>query len=69
VTAPIAGLMMSLTSEFTIAVNAAPMTMPTARSTTLPRIANFLNSSSIAVLQTSGTPGGARRSGTANAAS
>src|SRR5277367_1171427 len=41
------GMMMSLTSELTIAPNAAPMMTPTARSTTLPRIANFLNSSSI----------------------
>src|SRR4029077_9903908 len=41
------GIMISLTSEATIAPNAAPMMTPTARSTTLPRIANFLNSSSM----------------------
>src|SRR5437660_11688729 len=41
------GMMISATRELTIAPNAAPMITPTARSTTLPRIANFLNSSSI----------------------
>src|SRR6202012_1580500 len=41
------GMMMSPTSELTMAPNAAPMTTPTARSTTLPRIANFLNSSNM----------------------
>src|SRR5580698_8000530 len=41
------GMMMSLTKELTIAPQAAPMMTPTARSTTLPRMANFLNSSSI----------------------
>ena len=46
-TAPTIGMMMSATSELTIAPKAAPMITPTARSTTLPRIANFLNSSSI----------------------
>src|SRR6187200_1571907 len=40
---------MSPTSDVTIAPNAAPMMTPTARSTTLPRMANFLNSSSIAL--------------------
>src|ERR1700733_12082596 len=40
-------MMMSPTSELTIAPKAAPMITPTARSTTLPRIANFLNSSSM----------------------
>ena len=39
---PISGVMMSLTSVWTTPVNAAPMTMPTARSTTLPRRMNFL---------------------------
>src|ERR1700730_9179885 len=39
--------MTSATSELMIAPNAVPMITPTARSTTLPRIANFLNSSSI----------------------
>jgi hypothetical protein len=37
--------MMSPTSDVTMAPNAAPMMTPTARSITLPRIANFLNSS------------------------
>src|SRR5690242_14996490 len=41
------GITISATSELTIPPNAAPMITPTARSTTLPRIANFLNSSSI----------------------
>src|SRR3954447_19169583 len=41
------GMMMSSTSEVTMAPNATPMTTPTARSTTLPRRANFLNSSNI----------------------
>jgi hypothetical protein len=40
--------MMSLTSESTILPKATPMMTPMARSTTLPRIANFLNSWSIA---------------------
>ncbi|OIQ69633.1 hypothetical protein GALL_487640 [mine drainage metagenome] len=35
---------MSFTNEVTMPPNAAPMTTPTARSTTLPRIANSLNS-------------------------
>src|SRR6201992_501103 len=41
---PIGGMMMSLTSELTMPVKEAPMITPTARSTTLPRMANFLNS-------------------------
>ncbi|MND00311.1 hypothetical protein D3C83_188720 [compost metagenome] len=41
---PIIGMMMSATSEVTIAPNAAPMMRPTARSTTFPRIANSRNS-------------------------
>src|SRR3974390_2618433 len=45
VTAPTTGMMMSPTSEFTMAPKAAPMITPIARSTTLPRIANFLKSS------------------------
>src|ERR1017187_6121750 len=44
---PIGGMMMSLTAEVTILPNAPPMITPTARSTTLPRIANSLNSLSI----------------------
>ena len=42
---PISGLMMSSTSAVTIAVKAPPMTTPTAMSSTLPRMANALNSS------------------------
>ena len=42
---PMAGLMISLTREFTMAVNAEPMTTPTAMSSTLPRMAKALNSS------------------------
>src|SRR5664279_1638957 len=40
-------MMMSQTSDDTMAPKAAPMITPTARSTTLPRSANFLNSSSM----------------------
>ena len=46
---PSGGISTSLTNEVTILPNAAPITTPTARSTTLPRIANFLNSSSRAM--------------------
>src|SRR5262247_2519873 len=45
--APMIGMMISATSDATIAPKAAPMITPTARSTTLPRSANFLNSSNI----------------------
>src|SRR4051794_14336510 len=45
--APMTGMMMSPTSEVTIAPNAAPMMTPTARSTTLPFMANSRNSFSI----------------------
>lgn len=38
------GLMMSSVSDVTMAVNAAPMMMPTAMSITLPRLMNSLNS-------------------------
>jgi hypothetical protein len=48
VTAPITGMKTSPTSESMILPNAAPMITPIARSTTLPRRANFLNSSSMA---------------------
>jgi hypothetical protein len=41
---PMIGMMMSPTSESMILLKAAPMITPMARSTTLPRIANFLNS-------------------------
>src|SRR5262249_5773672 len=41
------GMMTSPTSDETIAPKAAPMMTPTARSTTLPRSANFLNSSNM----------------------
>ena len=45
-------MMTSLTSELTIVPNAAPMMMPTAMSSTLPRMANSLNSlSMVAVLR------------------
>src|SRR5437867_11125858 len=40
-------MIMSATSDETIAPKAAPMMTPTAKSTTLPRSANFLNSSSM----------------------
>ena len=42
---PISGLMMSSTNAVTMAVKAPPMTTPTAMSSTLPRMANALNSS------------------------
>src|SRR5262245_6787040 len=42
--APIGGIRMSFTSESTILPNAAPMTTATARSSTLPRVMNSLNS-------------------------
>ena len=42
--AAISGVKMLVTSEVTTAVNAAPMTTATARSTTLPRRMNSLNS-------------------------
>src|ERR1700712_1464966 len=45
--APMIGMMTSPTSEVTIAPKAAPMMTPTARSTTLPFIANSRNSFSI----------------------
>src|ERR1700739_847445 len=41
---PIGGMIMSCTREETIFPNAAPMMKPTARSITLPRMANSLNS-------------------------
>lgn len=41
---PIAGMTISFTREVTIAVKALPMITPTARSMTLPREINFLNS-------------------------
>src|SRR5262252_5537795 len=44
---PKGGIRMSLTSEVTILPKAAPMTRPTARSTTLPRIAKSRNSLSM----------------------
>src|SRR2546430_672527 len=44
---PIGGIRTSLTSEVTILPNAAPMITPTARSTTLPRMMNVLNSLSM----------------------
>src|SRR5215475_13058251 len=44
---PMGGIKTSLTSELTMPVKDAPMITPTAKSTTLPRMANFLNSSNI----------------------
>jgi len=44
IASPIGGMMTSTTSEFTILPNAPPITTPMARSTTLPFIANSLNS-------------------------
>src|SRR5436305_1908208 len=41
---PMIGLMMSFTNEPTTVVNAAPMMMPIARSSTLPLAMNSLNS-------------------------
>ena len=41
---PIGGISTSFTSDDTIFPNAPPMMTPTARSMTLPRIANSLNS-------------------------
>src|SRR5438128_2533053 len=46
---PMGGMRMSLTMEVTILPKAAPMTTPTARSTTLPRMANSLNSLSMLI--------------------
>src|SRR5579871_2527112 len=48
------GMMMSVTSESTILPKAAPMITPIARSTTLPRNANFLNSWSMCISSPSG---------------
>ncbi|EGF82845.1 hypothetical protein BATDEDRAFT_36655 [Batrachochytrium dendrobatidis JAM81] len=42
---PISGVMRSPTSEVTTAVKAAPITRPTARSTTFPLLMNALKSS------------------------
>ena len=46
-TTPMIGVMMPLTIEVTTAPNAAPITTATARSTTLPRMMNALNSLSM----------------------
>ena len=43
------GMMTSPTSDETILPNAAPITTPTARSRTLPRITNSLNSLAIPI--------------------
>src|SRR5882724_4648069 len=45
---PTGGMITSLTSDVTMPPNAAPMTTPTARSTTLPLRENSLNSLSMA---------------------
>src|SRR5919106_1183484 len=47
---PINGVRMSATSEFTMAVKAAPITIPTARSITLPRRTKSRNSRIMALL-------------------
>ena len=47
---PINGLIKSETNDFTIAVKAAPMITPTARSITFPRAMNSLNSFNIRIL-------------------
>src|SRR5713101_6629525 len=52
------GMMMSPTSEVTMAPKAAPMMTPTARSTTLPFIANSRNSLSICSPFSSASPTG-----------
>jgi len=44
---PMKGIRMSFTKEFTMAVNAPPIMIPTARSITLPREMNFLNSANM----------------------
>ena len=49
---PTTGMMTASTSEETILPKAAPITIPTARSITLPRIANSLNS----VVKLTGSP-------------
>src|SRR4051812_20536729 len=51
---PIGGMMTPSTSVVTIFPNAAPMITPTARSTTLPRAMNSLNSFSMARLLSTG---------------
>lgn len=43
-TTPMGGMIMSFTSEFTILLNAAPITTATARSSTLPRVTKSRNS-------------------------
>src|ERR1700694_5615396 len=48
--APIGGMITSSTSEDTIFPKAAPTITPTAKSTTLPRMANSLNSLSMGLL-------------------
>jgi hypothetical protein len=52
-TSPIGGMSTSPTSEETIFPNAAPMTTPTARSRTLPRITKALNSRAMPVMDPS----------------
>src|SRR5512145_902320 len=47
VSMPMGGMRMSFTSELTILPKAVPMITPTARSMTLPRMANSLNSLNI----------------------
>src|SRR6204780_1014537 len=49
IASPMGGMMTSATREFTILPKAPPITTPTARSTTLPFIANSLNSDAIPI--------------------
>ena len=50
--AEISGVMKSATNAATMAVNVVPMTMATARSTTLPRSTNFLKSENMGASRT-----------------
>src|SRR5580704_6108829 len=47
ITTPMGGIRTSVTSEVTILPNAAPITMPIAKSSTFPRMMNSLNSLNI----------------------
>src|SRR3954467_14703186 len=54
---PMGGMITSLTRELMMPVKEAPMITPTAKSTTLPRTANFLNSARRDMSQAFGTAG------------
>ena len=56
---PIGGINTSLTSEVMIFPNAAPMMMPTAMSSTFPRMANSLNSFNMIRSPSAGDPAAA----------